>query len=83
MPTVVKATGGEGYVEALAWRDFLEVFYQHYFPLANKEAYKREYLNIRQNPRESINTFMERFIRVAGIAGKCVGTAAEQAEKFK
>ena len=78
-----KVAGGEGYVEALAWRDFKDVFYQHYFPMADREAYKREYLTIRQKQHESINTFMERFIRVAGIAGKSAGTAAEQAEKFK
>ena len=51
--------------------------------MADREAYKRKYLTIRQKQHESINTFMERFIRVAGIAGKSGGTAAEQAEKFK
>ncbi|XP_071719041.1 uncharacterized protein [Rutidosis leptorrhynchoides] len=79
----VKSAEGDGYAEALAWRDFLDVFYKHYFPIADREAYKREYLNIRQDPRESINTFMERFNRVAGITGSSVGTAEEQAEKFK
>ena len=51
--------------------------------MADREAYKREYLTIRQKQHESINTFLERFIRVAGIAGNSAGTAAEQAEKFK
>ncbi|GKB53893.1 putative nucleotidyltransferase, ribonuclease H [Tanacetum coccineum] len=74
---------GEGFVEALAWRDFLEVFYQHYFSYADREAYIRKYSNIRQKPRESITVFMERFVRLAGIAGTKEGDAEEQAQNFK
>ncbi|PWA39294.1 zinc finger, CCHC-type, Retrotransposon gag domain protein [Artemisia annua] len=79
----LKEAEGEGFVEALAWRDFLEVFYQHYFSYVDREAYIREYSNIRQKPGESITNFMERFIRLAGIAGNRAGDAEEQARKFK
>ncbi|GJY78995.1 putative nucleotidyltransferase, ribonuclease H [Tanacetum coccineum] len=79
----LKDAEGEGFVEALAWRDFLEVFYQHYFSYADREAYIREYSNIRMKPTESITVFMERFVRLAGIAGTKAGDAQEQAQKFK
>ncbi|GJR79527.1 putative nucleotidyltransferase, ribonuclease H [Tanacetum coccineum] len=71
----------EGFVEALAWRNFLEVFYQHYFSYVEREAYIREYSNIRQNPSESITVFMERFVRLVEIASTKAGDAEEQARK--
>ena len=79
----VVAAEGEGFEEALAWRDFLDIFYKNYFPIAEREAYKREFLHIKQEPKETITKFMERFIRVAGIVGAVAGSAADQAEKFK
>ncbi|GJZ46612.1 zinc finger, CCHC-type, retrotransposon gag domain protein [Tanacetum coccineum] len=79
----LKDAEGEGFVDALAWRNFLEVFYQHYFSYVERETYIREYSNIRQKPSESITVFMERFIRLAGIAGTKAGDAEEQARKFK
>nr|GFB75850.1 zinc finger, CCHC-type, retrotransposon Gag domain protein [Tanacetum cinerariifolium] len=54
----LKDTEGEGFVKALAWRDFLE------------------------KPSESITVFMERLVRLAGIAGTKAGDAEEQARKF-
>ncbi|KAK9065033.1 hypothetical protein SSX86_016416 [Deinandra increscens subsp. villosa] len=74
---------GDGYMEALAWRDFLDVFYGQYFPVSEREAYCREYTNIRQKSDETITAYMIRFIRVAGIAGTRAGSAAEQAKHFK
>ncbi|GJT08213.1 hypothetical protein Tco_0842675 [Tanacetum coccineum] len=78
----LKDVKGEGFVEALAWHDFLEVFYQHYFSYVDREAYIREYSTIRQKPNESITVFMKRFVRLAGIAGTRAGNAEEQARKF-
>ncbi|PWA96795.1 zinc finger, CCHC-type, Retrotransposon gag domain protein [Artemisia annua] len=79
----LKTIEGEGFMDRIVWRDFLDVFYEHYFVVANREAYRREYVSIRKRSGESINCYMERFIRVAGIVGSMAGTAEEQAEKFK
>ncbi|KAD2805197.1 hypothetical protein E3N88_38574 [Mikania micrantha] len=81
--TTLNGTQGDGYVEALAWRDFPDIFYEQYFPISERDVYRREYLNIRQNANESITAYMVHFIRVAGIAGAMVGSAADQAEHFK
>nr|GEW97333.1 retrotransposon protein, putative, Ty3-gypsy subclass [Tanacetum cinerariifolium] len=55
----------------------------HYFSYVEREAYIREYSNIRQKPSESITVFMERFVRLARIAGTKAGDAKEQARNFK
>ncbi|GJZ70667.1 putative nucleotidyltransferase, ribonuclease H [Tanacetum coccineum] len=54
-------------IDAENWIDHLEKIF--------------EYSNIRQKPSESITVFMERFIRLAGIAGTKEGDAEEQARK--
>ncbi|GJX78838.1 putative reverse transcriptase domain-containing protein [Tanacetum coccineum] len=79
----LKDAKGEGFVEALALRDFLEVFYQHYFSYADREAYIREYSNIRMKLTESITVFIEQFVRLAGNTSIKAGDAVEQAQKFK
>ncbi|GKD24278.1 putative reverse transcriptase domain-containing protein, partial [Tanacetum coccineum] len=60
-----------------------KVFYQHYYSYDDREAYIREYSNIRMKPTESITVFMERFVQLAGIRSIKAGYAMEQAQKFK
>ena len=55
----VLAAKGEGFEESLAWRNFLDIFYQHYFPITDRDAYKRECLHIKQEVKEYVTAFME------------------------
>ncbi|XP_074347376.1 uncharacterized protein LOC141686223 [Apium graveolens] len=64
-------------------KGFKEVFYEQYFSNADRETYLREFHSIVQHHDESITDYMARFIRLAGFAGTVVGTAAQQADKFK
>ncbi|XP_071726842.1 uncharacterized protein [Rutidosis leptorrhynchoides] len=77
------AKGGDAFVNALSWNEFRQEFYQQYFSRADREAYVREYDNIRQLEDESTTDFMARFVRLASFLGTAARTPAEQAEKFK
>ncbi|KAD5960775.1 hypothetical protein E3N88_12247 [Mikania micrantha] len=78
-----QAKGGETYVAALAWADFRTIFYDKYFSTADQEAYKKEYVVIRQGNDEPASEFITHFARLAGIVGDAAGSAAVQAEKCK
>ncbi|XP_076931889.1 uncharacterized protein LOC143597203 [Bidens hawaiensis] len=75
--------GGDTYAATLSWADFCTLFYEKYFSTADREAYVREYVAIRQRDDEPALEFMTRFSRLAGIIGSAAGLAHEQAEKCK
>nr|GFD37434.1 zinc finger, CCHC-type, retrotransposon Gag domain protein [Tanacetum cinerariifolium] len=63
--------------------DFKKIFFLQFFPRAEQERLKREYLSIRQTSTETSTKFMQRFLRLAGFLGAVVGTEEEQAKNFQ
>ncbi|XP_071740383.1 uncharacterized protein [Rutidosis leptorrhynchoides] len=78
-----QAKGGIEFEDSLDWVDFMELFFRQYFSEAEKEAVIREYANIKQGNDESINDFTKRFLRLVGLIGAAVGSAEDQARKYK
>nr|GFD34772.1 zinc finger, CCHC-type, retrotransposon Gag domain protein [Tanacetum cinerariifolium] len=63
--------------------DFKKLFFLQFFPRAEQERLKREYLSIRQTSTETSTRFMQRFLRLAGFLGAAAGTEEEQAKNFQ
>jgi Retrotransposon gag protein len=78
-----RENGGNEFLSTLSWPDFKTVFFNKYFTVTMKDAYAREYSNLKQQPGESGTEFMGRFNRLVSILGDEAGSLVAQADKCK
>ncbi|KAJ0524657.1 putative nucleotidyltransferase, Ribonuclease H [Helianthus annuus] len=79
----LRERGGPAFVETLTWNGFCDLFFEKYFTVVDKGAYRREYHNIRQQNDESLTDFTDRFYRLVGFLRAAAGTPEEQAETYQ
>jgi Retrotransposon gag protein/Zinc knuckle len=75
--------GGEAFISTLSWADFKTAFFNKFFTVTMRDAYSREYSNLKQLPEESGTEFMNRFNRLVSILGAEAGSLEAQADKCK
>nr|GEW57866.1 DNA/RNA polymerases superfamily protein [Tanacetum cinerariifolium] len=68
-----QAKGGDAWLIIVTWADFKKLFFLQFFPRAEQERLKRDYLSIRQTNTETSTEFMQRFLRLAGFLGAAAG----------